>query len=356
MTFLKNVWYAAGTANELKEAPVSRRICNELVVLMRGADGSVGALQDRCPHRFVPLSAATQCEGNAIRCPYHGLVFDFDGNCIERPFDDGPMQPGLHVRSYPLVERDGMLWIWMGEPDSADPDTIPDFSYISDTDNFRTVFGYLHVNGHYEMIADNLLDLSHVHFLHPTAAPGVSFQEFDNKLELNGTTVWSRLRKPNFRPPEWQSSLWESDSEFADGRADVRWVPPACLNILTALTEVGGSFEDGLQMPSGHFITPETETSSHYFWAISRNVQRDNAMLDEITAENTNSIFSGQDSPIIAAQQAAMGQNTDFLAENPVILKADAAGVAARRVLRRLIAAESAGQFVEVDRLRFGER
>ena len=136
----------------------------------------------------------------------------------------------------------------------------------------------------------------------------------------------------------------------------MRWVPPACLNILTALTEVGGSFEDGLQMPSGHFITPETETSSHYFWAISRNVQRDNAMLDEITAENTNSIFSGQDSPIIAAQQAAMGQNTDFLAENPVILKADAAGVAARRVLRRLIAAESAGQFVEVDRLRFGER
>jgi vanillate O-demethylase monooxygenase subunit len=346
MPFLKNAWYVAGFTHEVAEKPVSRRICDQLLVLFRKGDGSVAVLEDRCPHRFVPLSAGW-VEGDSIRCVYHGLRFDAAGRCDERPNDDGPMPPQLCVRSFPTAERYGCVWIWMGDAEAADPATIPDFGFIADTEKYDHVFGYLNVKANHELISDNLLDLSHVHYLHPQIKPEDGFEKYQNKVEQDGDTIWSKLWKPGYAPGAFQRSLWGSDSPTADGRSDVRWDAPSYLLATTALTEVGQSIEDGALLPNAHLITPETEYSSHYFWVVGRNTRRGDKELSALLEQVVGDVFLTQDGPVIEAQQRAMGEATDFLAQRPVILKADAAGIRARRVLKRLKDREANGGAVD---------
>ena len=118
MPFLRNVWYVAANASELDAGLVSRTICNEPIVMFRTESGGVAALQDRCPHRFVPLSMG-QRVGDTLQCGYHGLRFAADGSCAEMPNDRDNTVLKPCVKAYPLVERYGVLWLWIGEPAQA---------------------------------------------------------------------------------------------------------------------------------------------------------------------------------------------------------------------------------------------
>lgn len=337
--FLKNIWYVAASPSEIDKGSVSRRICDELIVLYRKADGSIAALQDRCPHRFIPLSMGTR-EGDDLRCAYHGLKFGPDGTCVERPGGANENPAPIRVKRYEAVEKFGYVWIWMGEAEHADPSLIPDFSFITDV-RFKCESGYLHVKGNYELISDNLLDLSHVNYLHPQIASASHWSEWDNRLEVTGNTVWSRLARPNQVPGAMHRLMWDSSSERADGRGDVRWDAPGVLLANTALTEVGADIETtGLHTPSAHFLTPETQYTTHYFWINGRNAKLDDEDISEMLRVGVGNIFSTQDGPIVEAEQAAMGTCTDFLAQKPLILKADAAGIYARRILRRMLREE----------------
>ena len=129
--FIKNAWYIAAWAHEVKDQPFARTICNEAVVLYREPEvGKVGALQDRCCHRGTPLRFGQVVE-DGIECGYHGLVFDVSGACIRIPGQDR-IPPKAKVRSYPLVEKNQFLWIWMGDAALADPALIVDFPYHDD--------------------------------------------------------------------------------------------------------------------------------------------------------------------------------------------------------------------------------
>lgn len=337
--FLRNAWYVAGPAGELDEGIVSRRICDELVALYRKADGGIAALEDRCPHRFVPLSMGRR-EGDEVRCGYHGLKFGSDGICTERPGGADENPAPICVKAYPAIERYGYVWIWMGEAARAHDSLIPDFSFITDP-AYKCEQGYLHVKGHHELITDNLLDLSHVNYLHPQIASTSHWTEWDNRVVVEGNTVWSRLKRPNQVPGVIQRMMWDSPSERGDGRGDVRWDAPSLLFANTAITEVGADIETtGLQTPSAHLLTPETEHSTHYFWVTGRNRKQDDQAITDMLQEGVGKIFSTQDGPMVEAEQAAMGDSTDFLAHKPLILKADAAGIRARRILRKLIREE----------------
>ena len=107
--FVKNVWYVAGNAVECTHTPLARTFLNEKVVLFRTASGTAVALEDRCCHRFAPLSLG-DVEDRGIRCRYHGMVFDQGGQCVEIPGQD-QIPPGTCVKSFPLVERHNLLWI-----------------------------------------------------------------------------------------------------------------------------------------------------------------------------------------------------------------------------------------------------
>ncbi len=150
MTFLNNAWYMAAWASEINDAPLSRTLLNQRVVLFRTSSGDLTALADRCPHRFAPLSLG-KVIADGIECGYHGLQFDRSGTCVRNQMASGRMPSNVKVRSYPIVRRYQMLWIWVGDPSRADAATIPDYSGIipdsrTGADNLGN---YLHVKANY---------------------------------------------------------------------------------------------------------------------------------------------------------------------------------------------------------------
>ncbi len=120
--FIRNAWYVAAWADEIGEAPLARRICNEPVVLFRDQQNRVAALHDMCCHRGAPLHMGMVVE-QGLQCGYHGLIFDTSGACVRVPGQDLILERP-RVRSFPVVEQDAFVWIWMGDPARADASTI----------------------------------------------------------------------------------------------------------------------------------------------------------------------------------------------------------------------------------------
>ncbi len=350
MAFLKNTWYVAANANELdNEALVSRRICNELILMFRNSNGKVSAILDRCPHRFVPLSMGKRI-GDTVQCGYHGLSFDGTGACVDAPHDDDNQKARACVRSYPVVERYKVIWLWMGDPELANPDLIPEFAFLEDSETYTCCQGYTHLKGNYQLISDNLLDLSHIHYLHPGIHEGSNFEDFTNKVQREGDTIWSMLWRHHYHIDANKRPMFglSGDAEDVEGQGHARWDVPGVLFVDTAFWDHGKKYGEGWNTPNAHLITPETETTSHYFWASGRNFARDNEQFTIGTAATMKNVFETQDGPMVEAQQRDMGTSTDFLQHHPVILKADAAGVMARRLLAKRIR-EEAGDLIAVE-------
>jgi len=340
MTFLKNIWYVAANANELDDGMVSRKICNEQVLMYRTSNGDIAALEDRCPHRFVPLSLG-KLEADTVRCSYHGLRFDAAGACVEAPNDDDSQKARACIKAYTAVQRYAVIWLWMGDAKLADPALIPEFDFLSNTEKFGVCQGYTHLRANYQLIADNLLDLSHVHYLHPHIHSGSDFANFTNKLQIDGETVWSMLYRHHYYVDKPKQVMYGFASEDVEGQGHSRWNAPGVLLVETALWEHGKTIKDGIETPSAHLLTPETEFTSHYFWGSGRTFDIHNEPMSTGTAAMMKHVFETQDGPMVEAQQASMGATTDFLEHKPIILKADAAGVAARRVMKRKLAREA---------------
>ena len=339
MSFLLNIWYVAAHAHELDDGIVARKICDQDLVLFRTDAGQPAALVDRCPHRFVPLSLGNVV-GDTLQCAYHGLRFDGSGACVEAPNDTDERRAQICVRSFPMVERHGYAWIWMGDAEKADPSLIPVFEFMDDP-KMAVSTGYNYMKGNYQLISDNLLDLSHVHYLHPEVHPGADFSNFTNKVKIEGDTVWSMLWRHQYPIDEGRKALWGFKSLDVEGQGHARWNAPSVLLISTAFWDHGTSFEEGAQTPNAHMLTPETAYSTHYFWSTGRNFHIEDENITKATSENVGRIFGTQDGPMIEAQQRVMGESDKFVEMAPEILSADAAGLAARRILKRMIDAEA---------------
>ncbi|MGH7091086.1 MAG: Rieske 2Fe-2S domain-containing protein, partial [Stellaceae bacterium] len=163
MRALNNQWYCAAFGHELKTEPLARTICNEPVVLYRKSDGAPVAFEDRCCHRRAPLSKG-RVEGDHLRCGYHGLLYEPSGAAIWAPGQDR-MPPGARVRSYPVVESHGWIWLWTGDPALAERTPAPCYDKYDDP-NWAAYDQHLPVKANYFLVVDNLLDLSHLPFLH----------------------------------------------------------------------------------------------------------------------------------------------------------------------------------------------
>jgi nitrite reductase/ring-hydroxylating ferredoxin subunit len=162
--FLRNCWYAAAWSHELnRDSPIARTVIGEPIALARRSDGTPFALEDRCPHRFAPLSLGRK-EGDSLRCMYHGLLFGADGRCQHAPGPSGGA-PAPAVRSFPVIERDSWLWVWMGDTAQADPALIPP-AFGLDNPAWVMQSGQLDYEANYELVNDNLCDLSHLDFVH----------------------------------------------------------------------------------------------------------------------------------------------------------------------------------------------
>ncbi|HWU02297.1 MAG TPA: aromatic ring-hydroxylating dioxygenase subunit alpha [Novosphingobium sp.] len=301
--FLKNVWYVAGWAGDLEPGSrVARTFLGQPVVLWRSASGLVHALEDRCVHRAMPLSRGPVV-GEAIRCPYHGLEFGGDGRCTRIPAQD-QIPATARVPRYPLVERQGLLWIWMGDPDMADEALVPDYPIHEDA-RYAWRSSYFHVSGNWQLLVDNLMDLSHLPYIHANTIGGNPELHFRTKTQSeklpNGVRVTRNM--PDSDPPPTYV-----DAAGFKGKVD-RWqeieFEPVIIRIHTGACDAGtgaceGQRDHGFSMRGFHGITPETETTTHYFWSMATNLLTD-GIPDEVYEQTARTFL--EDMEVLELQQ-----------------------------------------------------
>ena len=270
-------------------------------------------------------------------------MFDSSGQCVSAPLEERAPS-AVRVQSFPVIERDNIVWFWPGEPAAADPGLIPDFSYLV-TPAYKHVFGMTHVNAHYELETDNLMDLSHVEMLHPAFSGVLSsksaFRAFrkGNQIQSN----WFSTGVTN--PTSMEYGPFPTKGGLIDQWLEMRWDPPGAMYLEVAVTRAGETREAGYTMPSAHVLTPETNDSTLYFWAGSLHSD-DQVPLDEFRASFVHT-FEFEDKPMIEQVAAAMEGQTDLLAMKPLLLRSDAGSVLARRVMAELVAKENQSKLLE---------
>jgi phenylpropionate dioxygenase-like ring-hydroxylating dioxygenase large terminal subunit len=338
--FLRNGWYAAIWSRDLQEQPVGRIFLNEKVVLFRNASGQVGALEDCCCHRAAPLSRGERA-GDYLACGYHGLKFDINGQCVEVP-GQNMIPRGAKVRSYPVCEQWGAVWIWMGEPAKADTSKVPNLYWLADP-KWSATPGYIHLNSNYQFLIDNLLDLTHVTYVHKKTLAG-------DPREATTPTKTERL-PDGVRVGRWMIDfvpppLFAKAGNF-NGNVDrwqfVTWNPPSTvyLDVGCAKTGTGapeGDRSQGISIWSSHLITPETENSSHYMFSFARDFALGDAEMSKLLYEGSKATFLEDAEMLEAVQANRRGGSLDGLVD----IAADAAQLQARRMLDQLIHADSA--------------
>jgi vanillate O-demethylase monooxygenase subunit len=338
--YVRNAWYVAGFGHELEPGKlISRTFMDERVVMYRKADGAPAALIDRCPHRFVPLHIG-KVKGDALQCGYHGLEFGADGMCTHNPHGDGKISSSMKVKSFPLVEQGDLMWIWLGAVEKADPALIPRFPSLAF--GYKTVFGYMRVEAAYQLVNDNLLDLSHAQYVHPILQSGgdlLDFQPPEGGFEETDHGFVARVQFRNAPPTPLAAGL--GALERVDSWVDTYWYAPSMIDLDIGAAPPGGErdAEGTVHMPSLHLLTPETEGSTHYFWTFMRNTRPDDEALSAWMHAGVEQAFAGEDKPIIEMQQRELGE-ADLMACKPVLLQTDVTAIRARRIVQSMLEAE----------------
>lgn len=331
-----NAWYVAALSSDVKKGEMlSRKILDEDLILYRTSDGRPVALHDRCPHRFVPLHMGT-LKGDVVECCYHGLQFDCSGACIRNPHGDGKIPVAARVRAFPMVDRHTMCWIWMGDQ-PADESLIPDYSKLDEGSGYETTHGYFVIDAAYELVGENLMDLSHVPFLHAglLGSPEMAHALPSVKEENGGLQVNRWM--PNVQVPKVFDMLFRGDGRSVDLWSDMRWIPPSSFILDTGVHAPGESRDRGASYYGVHILTPQTSRSTHYHFASARLPRKcQDPAFDSELAKLRQYIFFEQDKPILDAQQRAIG-DVDFWDMKPVLLQVDAGPVRMRRMLSAML-------------------
>ena len=336
--FLRNAWYPAIWSNELKNRPIGRTFLDDKVVLFRNASDQAAALVDCCCHRAAPLSKG-EVAGEYLACGYHGLKFDVTGQCVEVPGQQH-VPRGAKVRSYPVHEKWNVVWIWMGDPAKADASTIPDLHWLADP-KWTATPGYIHLKSNYQFVIDNLLDLTHVAYVHKTTLAG-------DPREATTPTKTERLPDGvrvgrwmlDFLPPP----LFAKAGNFK-GNVDrwqfATWKPPSIVYLDVGCAKAGtgapeGDRSQGISIWSSHLITPETEHSSHYMFCYARDFSLGDPDMSKLLYEGSRATFL-EDVDMLEGVQA---NRTGGSLEGLIDVGADAAQLQARRMLNGMISAE----------------
>lgn len=330
--FIRNGWYMACWSHEVPDGGfLARRLLDKPWVIWRKADGEMVMMADRCPHRFVPLSRGGR-DGDKMRCGYHGLAFDGAGNCAHNPFSGQPLDIAK-VEVLPVVEKHTGVWFWPGDAEKADPALIPDYGFLDHDKPLHR--GTIRMKASYELVTDNLMDLSHAEFIHKDSF-GVNGSlltcgQHEVVQDDNGS-IWNNWTMPDSAPPVWAVPMLPEGAK-TDQWLHMRWNAPSSLALFIGLARSGTDRKDMVVPPMGdpHILTPETATSTHYFYTHEPTPEA-HALLEKA--------FLEEDHPMLHAQQEAMGDG-DFWDLRPVILPSDAGAIRVRRRMMQLRRAEA---------------
>lgn len=342
--FLRNHWYVAAWSEDVGRTPIGRVMLGEAVVLYRTGDGRAVALEDRCPHRNLPLSRG-RLKGDVVQCGYHGLEFGADGVCIHVPGQE-TVPEWARVQRYPVAEKNRWVFVWMGHPDEADKASVPDYAARTSDPEWLTITGYQVVGCGYRLILDNLLDLSHLAYVHARTTGNLALAE--NAVlstSVDGDTVRIIRRMADVEP----APAFREFGGFA-GNIDrwqaSRFLPPSYIDINNGADDAGAGATDDEQMTSQgkwgfvvyHAMTPESLTTTHQFWVVSIPRHMVPADMRESFLAQMDTVIP-EDTEVYEAQQSAIDLDPEALDGdvNPKgALPIDQALLEMRRVIRRL--------------------
>lgn len=339
MNWLKNAWYVAGFKHELDAGNVvARKFLGTPVVMLRHSDGRIAALEDMCPHRLMPLSAGKRI-GDELQCGYHGMRFAIDGACTLAPGQTHiPSQ--ACVRSFPLVQKHGLLWIWMGNPERADSDLIPDIRW-NEHPEWTPSRGYHHVKANYQLSVDNLMDLGHESWVHLRTIGQEDEECIPNypvKVTIQGDGIVQAHREmPNIDAPPFFAMVLNHEDRINRWQTAVSLAPSICMTDF-GVYPVGTSPDNAYRSHVLHLLTPETESSTHYFWSVARNRRLEDKDLTQAVCRAIEQTFD-EDAVVLEIQQKQVEEHGGPVPR--VAMKVDEAPIRARRLLEALIKREN---------------
>jgi phenylpropionate dioxygenase-like ring-hydroxylating dioxygenase large terminal subunit len=334
---IRNAWYVAAKSSEVTREFFARQYLGISTVLFRKEDGTPVALQNRCCHRSFPLSEG-KLDGDVLECGYHGFRYDCSGKCVAIPSQKKAPE-NIRLRSFPVIEKEPFIWIWPGDPELADESLLPHQEYFDHPD-WAVNIGYLNIKGSYVHLHENLLDLSHLSFLHDKTfgTPEYARAPLEATVEDDHFEVWRHVECE--LPPIYAKPLgWEGDK--ATRSSGSLYVSPGLhmnTGILKNIQHPGKMQDIQPMVKVAQLITPETNTSTNYYYAQCRNFALDDKEMGKFMLDANQAAFSED---VFAIEHINNMQNVD---ETPgfyeIDVPADLPGVSMRRLLKKLSDAE----------------
>ena len=268
---VRNGWYVLAFAQDLKQELVSRWLLNEPVVLYRKADGTPVALSGLCPHRFFPLGKS-KLQDDRIICGYHGFEFDAHGACTNIPGQDN-IPATCKLRNYPVVEHGMWIWVWPGDADKADKSLLPDLVGIChDHPGFTPMPFYMNeIKARYQLLNDNLLDLSHLAFLHAGSIGVMANATEPEELTEEARVMRSRRRMKNCPAPPVVKATFGYEG-LIDQVNGMDFHAPGLHAGFADMFYPQGHPQAGQLLRKSqvfHAVTPATRNSCYYFFGMA---------------------------------------------------------------------------------------
>jgi len=333
---VRNGWYVAAFAHEVTRDLLSRTILNQPVVLYRKEDGTAVAVGGRCPHRHFPLGESC-LKGDTIVCGYHGIAFGSDGQCVNIPSQEFTPR-SYRIPTYPLVEHGIWMFIWMGDLERADTALLPDLEAIGfEIEGHKPEPFYVeHVNGRYQLLNDNLLDLSHLAFLHGSSIGSPDNAAVPEELVSRPGFFSSRRFMKNSEAPPVHEHLGIKDGRIDRISGMDFYLPGFHAGIEETRFPEGDAERAGQVISLSrvfHAVTPATPTSCTYFFAANSTDREHIDFMKEYLK------------PVIEEDKFATEEIEKMLSiigENPqeLLIKSDRNAVEARRMLQAMMDAE----------------
>jgi vanillate O-demethylase monooxygenase subunit len=341
--FILDAWYVAAFCAEIGPALLARTLLGKPILMFRGAGGEATALDDRCAHRSFPLSAGRFEDGTVV-CGYHGFRYDVKGDCVEVPAV-GRCPVNIGVRRYPLVERGGVAWIWLGHAAKANEALIPALPWTEDP-AWTFIQGLLDLPCNYVSLHENLLDLTHIEFLHANTlgkgSLGYAAAEFETDIR-DGYYALTRRVGPTRLPPIWARTTGLGEIDTAARVASSEYLSPGCQQVSATYFDI--SLEAGARPEftarTAHLPTPQDANSTHYFILHGWNFGQDDPELGQVMREGIFAAFDEDVRGLSLVQQTleTFDMDADFF---EVSVGSDSAAVAMRRWLKMLADREAA--------------
>jgi len=334
----RDQWYVAAYGSEIGRELFSRTICGEPIVFWRTRSGRVTAVPDRCVHRRFPLSQPpSRLVDDQVVCGYHGFTYGADGRCVFVP-GQSRIPRTARLLPYPLAEQDSLVWVFIGDPARAGASQIPRAPYL-DSPEFTTVAGMEPLRARFSLLVDNLLDLSHETYLHGgyIGTPEVAATPITTEVDEQAGIIYVSLHMNDAECPPFYAKSTGLQGRIARWQ-DIEYTPPCLYKLHSRIAPAGsapnpdGTDPDAFHVEVVYAITPETEHSTHDFWAVARDFALGDEGVSEFLAENNRTVVLQDVEALNVLEQVISAEPEGY---QELSVNIDTGGLAARRMLQR---------------------